>query len=204
MNPKKIVVGVKGSAASTAALAWAVQEALSTGAEIVAVHVLRPTRGNDMSPTVAEVRLREFGYLSSPIRSRVTSELFGPLAASTVDHRIVVVEGHPATAILSVADAEDADLIVVGNGVHDATGDLFLGTVAHELTHRSRRPLIVVPAEAHARGIDIVGERLHSEMPRQTRSHRAGKSGERAHSLPSHRPAVDAGVRSPTPGRPRW
>jgi universal stress protein A len=190
MNLKKIVVGVKGSVASNAALTWAVQEAGSTGAEIVAVHVLRPARGDDMSSTVEEVRLREFGYLSGPIRSRVKSELFGPLAASTVDHRIVVVEGHPATAILSVADAEDADLIVVGNGVHDATGDLFLGTVAHELTHRSRRPLLVVPAEVQGPGIDMLGKRLASDTPRQTHSHRAGKSSERARSLPAHRPTA--------------
>src|SRR5579863_2969503 len=190
MNLKKIVVGVKGSVASNAALAWAVQEAESSGAEIVAVHVLKPTRGNDIGPTVTEVRLQEFGYLSGRIRSRVARELFGPLAASTVDHRIVVVEGHPATAILSVADAEDADLIVVGNGVHDATGDLFLGTVAHELTHRSRRPLIVVPAEVHGTGIDMLGKRLASDMPRQTHPHRAGKSSERAHSIPAHRPTA--------------
>src|SRR5579863_7301773 len=191
MNLKKIVVGVKGSVASNAALAWAVQEAESSGAEIVAVHVLKPTRGNDMRSTVTEVRLQEFGYLSGRIRSRVARELFGPLAASTVDHRIVVVEGHPATAILSVADAEEADLIVVGNGVHDATGDLFLGTVAHELTHHSRRPLIVVPAEVPAPTIDALGKRVRSDTPRQSRSHRAGtSSGERARSRPSSRPAA--------------
>ncbi len=64
MNAKKIVVGVNGSAASSAALDWAIQDAAPKGAEIIAVHVLRPMRGQAPATTsVAEVRLREFDYL---------------------------------------------------------------------------------------------------------------------------------------------
>ena len=70
------------------------------------------------------------------MRSRVKTELSGPLTMSAVKHRIVIVEGHPATQILGMADAEDAALIVVGNGLHSTMEDLFLGSVAHELTHR--------------------------------------------------------------------
>jgi nucleotide-binding universal stress UspA family protein len=128
MNTQKIVVGVNGSAASDAALEWAIQEAESRGAEIIAVHVLKPM-GTPGGATVMEVRLREFDYLDNGVRSHVKKELFGPLTRTDVNHRIIVVEGHPATGILHVAEAEDADLIVVGNGLHTAIEDLFLGSV---------------------------------------------------------------------------
>jgi nucleotide-binding universal stress UspA family protein len=175
MSAKKIVVGVNGSAASNAALEWAVQEAVSNGAELIAVHVLRPIAGHAPVTSVADVRLREFDYLGAHTRSRVKSELFGPLTMSAVKHRILIVEGHPATEILGVADTEDAALIVVGNGLHSTMEDLFLGSVAHELTHRSRRPLAVVPMAAHTVDVDMMGKAQHpSDAPRQTRSHRAG------------------------------
>ena len=173
MHGKKIVVGVNGSAASNAALEWAVQAAVQTSAEIIAIHVLKPIEGRTSVTSVAEVRLREFDYLGVGVRSRVKSELFSPLPTSAVKHRILIVEGHPATEILGVADAEDAALIVVGNGLHSRMEDLFLGSVAHELTHRSRRPLAVIPMAAHAIDVDAVGKVHHqSEVPRPTRPHR--------------------------------
>ncbi|MFI5287217.1 MAG: universal stress protein [Candidatus Dormibacteria bacterium] len=176
MNANKIVVGVDGSTASNAALNWAVQAAAPQGADIIAVHVLKPIGEHAPATSVSEVRLREFAYLGAHIRSRVESELFGPLTTSTVKHRMLIVEGHPASEILRVADAEDAGLIVVGNGVHSTMEDLFLGRVAHELTHRSRRPLVVIPLAAYAGHLDTMGRAQHtSNVTGQTRSHCVGE-----------------------------
>lgn len=174
MNAKKIVVGVDGSTASNAALNWAVREAVPQGAEIIAVHVLKPIGGH--APATSVSRLREFAYLGAHLRSRAESELFGPLTTSTVKHRMLIVEGHPSSEILRVADAEDAGLIVVGNGVHSTMEELFLGRVAHELTHRSRRPLVVIPMAASAGHLDTMGRAQHtSNVTRQARSHCVGE-----------------------------
>jgi nucleotide-binding universal stress UspA family protein len=49
--------------------------------------------------------------------------------------RTVLREGNPATAILEVAKAEQADLIVMGRrGLGDLAG-LLLGSVSHKVTH---------------------------------------------------------------------
>jgi nucleotide-binding universal stress UspA family protein len=174
MNTQKIVVGVNGSAASDAALEWAIQEAESRGAEIIAVHVLKPV-GTPGGTTVMDVRLREFEYLGDDVRSHVKKELFGPLTRTDVEHRIIVVEGHPATGILHVADTEDADLIVVGNGLHSTMEDLFLGSVAHELSHKARRPFALIPSERHDGAVDARGrDQRPALVPRQTWSHRTG------------------------------
>jgi nucleotide-binding universal stress UspA family protein len=174
MSTQKIVVGVNGSAASDAALEWALQEAESRGAEIIAVHVLKSI-GAPGGTTVRDVRLREFDYLGDDMRSHVKKELFGPLTSTDVKHRIIVVEGHPPTGILHVADTEDADLIVVGNGLHSTMEDLFLGSVAHELSHKARRPFALIPSAMHVGAIDAMGRDQRIEpMPRQTWSHRTG------------------------------
>ncbi|MFZ0130707.1 MAG: universal stress protein [Candidatus Dormiibacterota bacterium] len=174
MNTQTIVVGVNGSAASDAALEWAIKEAAPRGAEIIAVHVLKPL-GAYGGTTVRDVRLREFDYLGDDIRSNVKKELFGPLTRTDITHRIVVVEGHPASRILQVADTEDADLIVVGNGLHSTMEDLFLGSVAHELSHKARRPFALIPSAMHHGAIDAIGrDRRTAPVPRQTGSHRTG------------------------------
>ncbi|MGA8667097.1 MAG: universal stress protein [Candidatus Dormiibacterota bacterium] len=174
VSTQKIVVGVNGSAASDAALEWAIQEAESRGAEIIAVHVLKPI-GAPGGTTVRDVRLREFDYLGDDVRSHVKKELFGPLTGTDIKHRIILVEGHPATGILHVADVEDADLIVVGNGQHSTMEDLFLGSVAHELSHKARRPFALIPSAMHAGAIDVTGrDQRTAHMPRQTWSHGTG------------------------------
>ncbi len=174
MNTQKIVVGVNGSAASDAALEWVIEEAASRGAEIIAVHVLKPI-GASGGTTVREVRLREFDYLGGDMRSHVKKELFGPLTRTDVRHRIIVVEGHPASEILHVAEVEDADLIVVGNGQHSTMEDLFLGSVAHELSHKARRPFALIPSATHTEAIDAMGrDQRTAGVPRQSRPHRTG------------------------------
>jgi nucleotide-binding universal stress UspA family protein len=174
MSTQKIVVGVNGSTASDAALEWAIHEAARRGAEIIAVHVLKPVDAHG-GASVMDVRLRELDYLGKAIRSRVKKELLEPLTRTDIKHRIVVVEGHPATGILDVADTEDADLIVVGTGLHSAIEDLLLGSVADELSHTARRPFALIPFPARLGSVDAMGRRqVPAPVPRQTWTHRTG------------------------------
>ena len=173
MNTQKIVVGVNGSTASDAALEWAIHEAARRGAEIIAVHVLKPVAHG--GTTVRDVRLREFDYLGDDMRSHIKNELFEPLTRTDLKHRIVVVEGHPATGILHVADTEDADLIVVGAGLHSTIEDLFLGSVANELSHTARRPFALIPFPTHVGAVAALGrDQPPVPLPRQTWARRTG------------------------------
>src|ERR1035437_9243979 len=113
MNTKKIVVGVNGSAASNAALEWAVREAVPRDAEVIAVHVIKPAGALGPGAGAPDFRRGDFDSLGDEVRAGVKRELFEPLTTSEVKHRILIVEGHPATGILHVADEEDGGLIVV-------------------------------------------------------------------------------------------
>jgi nucleotide-binding universal stress UspA family protein len=160
MDSKKIVVGVDGSAGSDAALSWAIREAGAVGAEVIAVHV------TSRIPPPASVAVRSYVPLPQFERPRIDpaprfpEESIGRLKKSGIDFRILALAGHPATEILRVADEENAVLVVVGNGLRSTMTEIFLGSVAHELTHHSRRPLAIVPAEAPAAGIDALGRKV--------------------------------------------
>lgn len=55
----------------------------------------------------------------------------------------------PSKSILTLADRIDADLIVLGGGMHGFLEDLLTGNVARSVGKRTTRPITVVP-EAYA------------------------------------------------------
>jgi|HubBroStandDraft_6_1064221.scaffolds.fasta_scaffold151425_2 nucleotide-binding universal stress UspA family protein len=157
MDAKKIVVGVDGSPGSDAALAWAIDEAAALGAEIIAIHVLAPIRPPAPAAIGNYVPLAQFQISGFDVIPRIPEPSLAPLKLSGIEHRILNVHGRPATEILRAADQEDAGLIVVGNGLPSTMAEIFLGSVAHELTHHARRPLVIVPIQAAAVGVDALG-----------------------------------------------
>jgi nucleotide-binding universal stress UspA family protein len=85
------------------------------------------------------------------------------VATSGIKYRILTRHGHPATEILRLADDEDADLIVVGNGLNSTMAEIFLGSVAHAVTHHANRPLVIVPSHVPAASIDSLGRKQRAE-----------------------------------------
>ncbi len=155
----KIVVGIDGSTGSDAAVEWAIDEAAAIGAEIIAVHVIRPLLRQTFGAPAADTFPHGSDRVPSHQRSRVAEDFVGPLTTSGIAHRILTVQGHPATEILRVADDENAALIVVGNALHSTMAEIFLGSVAHELTHHAKRPLVIVPAHSPATPVDALGRK---------------------------------------------
>lgn len=158
----KIVVGVDGSAEAEAALRWAVRLAAPLEAAIVAVHVVdvqpHPVwsleAGMTLLPDVIEDGIRaerarrqqllESGWTASPRKAGVW-------------YRSVLVDGHAAEEIMRVAEAEHADVIVVGRCGHGSFTELVVGSVSHQLVHHAHTPVVVVP---HAGG-----QRHHHRRP---------------------------------------
>ena len=59
----------------------------------------------------------------------------------------MILEDHPANAILQAADDEDADLIVLGTHGHGGLGDRLLGSVSYRVTHLAQQPVTIVPPD---------------------------------------------------------
>lgn len=140
--PRRIVVGVDGSLYSEHALAWTVELAEALGSEVVAVHALG---------LLAHLGDRDAVLPAQDHRAEVRALLEGPwstpLRRSAVTHRYLLVDGNPPSALMASADAEDADLIVVGTRGTGGFPGLQLGSTSHQLVQHSKRPVVVIPTE---------------------------------------------------------
>jgi nucleotide-binding universal stress UspA family protein len=131
-----VVIGVDASAGTEAAVAWTADLAVTTRADVVAVHAVEPfaewvpasdrrswRRGSEHAVEVWTKPLREVGEVDVEV------------------HRDI----HPVAAIERAARDHDAGLVVVGaRGLGGFTG-LRLGRVPIQLVHHLGRPVVVVP-----------------------------------------------------------
>ena len=79
---------------------------------------------------------------------KTSEELIKPyeiiLEESGVDYEVRILEGLPGTTIAEVSKIDKMDVIVMGSrGVTDFEG-LFLGSVAHQVLHKSECPVFIV------------------------------------------------------------
>jgi nucleotide-binding universal stress UspA family protein len=115
-------VGVDGSPPSTAALAWAVDEARLRSARLVVVHA-------HLRPDVEDAR----AALDAAVDT---------VGIAGVPADRLVVGDRPAPAIL--AAAASADLVVLGSRGHGAFTGMLLGSVSHHVSHHAPCPVVVV------------------------------------------------------------
>jgi nucleotide-binding universal stress UspA family protein len=133
---ERIVVGVDGSRGARNALSWAHGLAAAHGAELVAMTGFVPTE-SELKPARYEVLL---SAAQADLDRWVEAVPTGDVAVRTV-----VEPGDPRPAILTVAEREHADLVVVGRvGASAGPGLLHLGSLAEWLAHRSDVPVAVV------------------------------------------------------------
>ncbi|MET8331476.1 universal stress protein [Streptomyces sp. NPDC005181] len=134
-EPPHVVVGVDGSTASAAAVAFAFEEADLRGAEVRAVLVRQPSLVSFREPASAE-----------PERLQLLSEAIAGPSAEYPDVHVTheVVRGHPVEELARAS--EGALAVVVGRRGQGGYTGMRLGSVVHGLLHRAPCPVITVPA----------------------------------------------------------
>jgi nucleotide-binding universal stress UspA family protein len=125
---RRVVVGYDGSPASRAALERAVEAAGEDGVVFV-VHAYDKDRLDDAETTIRAL----------------WEETGGPL--DRVAWEPEIIGGDPAQAIAAVADARQADEIVVGGRSFGLTHGL-RGSVANDLIRHADVPITVIPYAA--------------------------------------------------------
>ena len=140
----RIVVAVDGSDCAMRAVEWCARTAPALDAEVVAVHSVE----EPVYPLPA------LAYVSVPpitpeardeIRQILENEWCAPLAQAGVKYRPVMADGPPASAIIRIAEEEQADLVVTGRRGRGGFAELLLGSTSHQLAHHVGRPLVIVP-----------------------------------------------------------
>ena len=166
MKVQKILVPIDYSDHSHQALQWGASLAETYGAQIVLLHVLHkaaeevsrhvPTHEwvpyhyyTEVSSGIEPIRVERFIIdLVDEARSRLY-DLAAKDLQETVPVEVRVVVGKPADEILHLAQAEGADLIVMGT--HGRTGlrHALLGSVAEKVVRTASCPVFTVKAGTH-------------------------------------------------------
>lgn len=143
---KAIVVGTDGSDRADVAVSEAFALAKVTGATLHAVHAVHPaaTTGFSDVPGTAQAT-------SASLRDH--AEQVGSKLRAEADRRQVPMEMHTpegdaADALVTVAQAVEADLIVVGNRGMTGVKRFVLGSVPNKVSHQCPCSLLIVNTDS--------------------------------------------------------
>lgn len=140
---RRIVVGVDGSECARHALEWAIGLARALHAEVVAVFALQLSKYDYFAYGLA-VPLMYDDEWRRELKHAFEQDWCAPLKQSGLKFETVLEDGRPASVISSVADRLNADLIVVGKRGRSGVAEVLMGSVSHEVSHQSRRPVTIV------------------------------------------------------------
>jgi nucleotide-binding universal stress UspA family protein len=138
---EKIVVGYDHSPAAQGALAWGVDYAGRSGAELIIVYGVS---------SAWEWELAAIQVNPDPIRHKIGQLLRQDWTASVraagVHHQTEVLVGRPADVLLASARRHEAALIVLGMTGRGTLGELVTGSTGRQIAHHAVRPIVTVPA----------------------------------------------------------
>jgi len=143
----RVLLATDMSPTSEVATAEALRIAAQLGASLLAVNVidagaLRRTSGR--GPAVHQVRAA---------RELAMTELVARGREHGLQVSYLIWEGDPAESIVEAAEAEGADLIVLGTRGHSGVGRALIGSVSDEVVRTAGCPVLVVRRSAgHDRG----------------------------------------------------
>jgi len=140
-----IVVGTDGSATAGRALAQAIALARSTGATLDVVSAYQPVRKARLRAEAQEAP-EDMLWAIGPTQDAdlALQEAADTAATAGVETRRHPIEGDPADAIVSVAERQRADLIVVGNKGMTGTTRFLLGSVPNKVSHHAPCSVLIV------------------------------------------------------------
>jgi nucleotide-binding universal stress UspA family protein len=136
---ESILVAVDGSEPSTRAVAVASHLAGRVEAEVVVLHVLRVAYSGAAVWT-PDMSSRDAQALVDGAVEQVRAH--GVQARGLVQE---APESQVAKEILAVADAQGAQLVVVGSRGLSRLASVVLGSTAYKILHLSDRPVLTVP-----------------------------------------------------------
>jgi nucleotide-binding universal stress UspA family protein len=151
-TPKRAGAVIAGAVPgqSPRVLRVAARQAALAGTELVIAHVdtTRFVAFEDPDGYVNPSTVDVAGAASRAALAEVQATADSALADETVSWTVRQVIGDPALALIRLADELDASLLVVGTrkrGLGESLREFLTGSVAARLTHRQRRPVLVVP-----------------------------------------------------------
>jgi nucleotide-binding universal stress UspA family protein len=143
-GPRRVLVATDTSEASAGAERAGIELSSRVGASLVFLSVIDTSRlrlpGGLFHTRVDQVRAqRELALMASVAKARQQG-----IAA-----QFIIWEGDPGASVIDAAEAEGADLIIVGSHGRGPVGRLLLGSVSSHVVDHGRLPVMVIRPEQH-------------------------------------------------------
>lgn len=149
---KKILYATDLSKNSSYAFLYAIDMAKKYGAKIIILHAIEPIPEFAQSyvAMVGVSRKNQYEELIEKIKNSLQTfcqKAETQIGAPCLDliSKILVPVGYPPNEILSVADEEECDLIVMGSHGKGFLAHTFLGSVSSAVLNRTRKPIFIIP-----------------------------------------------------------
>jgi nucleotide-binding universal stress UspA family protein len=145
----RIMVPVDGSQEAARAVAVAVEEAhhQRPPAEVTLVNVISPIPMAKAIPGGLDYLRRYLPDLEEDRRNEargILAEASRSLREQGISVQTIVLEGHPAEAILNYAREQSQDLIVMGSRGLTGTSEFLLGSVSNAVVHHAGCAVLIV------------------------------------------------------------
>ena len=144
-----VVVGIEGTVASQGALQWAIREGALRGSVVTVVHAWEFIAARDAGRmTEHEEKTASDCMLDAAIASAVRATGMSP--------EIVERSMKGSAAKVLLAEAENAELLVLGRGHRSGVIDVLRHSVSAECVRRAACPVVIIPntyVAVHAKGV---------------------------------------------------
>lgn len=137
--PRRVLIATDGSPTSTAAERAGIELAALAHASLIVVTVIDPSGlrlpGGHFFSRVDQVRAE---------RERALSQTIQDARRRGIAAQFLIWEGDAGDGVIEAAEAEEADLIVVGTRALGPVGRLLLGSVSSHVVAHARCPVLVL------------------------------------------------------------
>jgi len=137
--PRRVLVATDTSATSRGAERAGIEIAATVGASLIFMSVIDPSR--------LQLPGGLFHTRVDQVRAKREAALAGLVATARRQHiraQYLIWEGEPGASVIEAADAEDADLIIIGSHARGVVGRLLLGSVSSYVVEHSPRHVVVI------------------------------------------------------------
>jgi len=141
----KYIVACDGSKASGRALKFAIEQAKSSGASLLLVHVIEWSPYSFLTPEELEERHKRRNEELERARTALVDPLVESAMAGGVKASAIIRYGHVTETIADIAEKEGAAQIFMGRTGHSNLAKLLFGSVAAAMAQIAPVPCTIVP-----------------------------------------------------------